>query len=69
MNFRKIISLFFFLLVASTELRAQRDYIDSLKHELEINQNDTMKLVQFIGLSQAYEETKPDTAFYYSKMH
>ena len=59
--------LIFLLFVTINHLPAQPGNIDSLKRELEINQNDTLKLFQFILLAEAYEETKPDSSFYYAK--
>ncbi len=59
--------IIFLLFVIINQLNAQPAYIDSLKRELEINQNDTLKLFQFIFLAQAYDETKPDSAFYYAE--
>ena len=41
--------------------------IDSLKRELEISQNDTLKLFHFILLAESFGEVKPDSSFYYSK--
>ena len=63
----KRLILLFFLFVSAGKLAAQQNTIDSLKHELEVSENDTLKLLQFILLVEAYEETKPDSSFYYSK--
>jgi len=63
----KSLVLSFILFVSAGELIGQQNYIDSLKRELEINQNDTVKLFQLVLISEAYEETKPDSAFYYAK--
>jgi signal transduction histidine kinase len=60
------LALFFSLIVISALTQDVHD-IDSLKHELEIAQNDTLKLLHFILLAEAYEETKPDSSFYYAK--
>ena len=59
--------LIFLLFVTINHLPAQPGNIDSLKRELEINQNDTLKLFHFILLAEAYEETKTDSSFYYAK--
>ena len=61
-----ILALFFSFIVISA-LPQDLHYIDSLKHELEISQNDTLKLFHFILLAEAYEGTKPDSSFYYAK--
>jgi signal transduction histidine kinase len=63
----KSLILFFILFVALPKLVGQQNYIDSLKHELKIAQNDTLKLFHFFLLSRAYEETKPDSALFYAK--
>ena len=59
--------LILLLFATITHLSAQHRNIDSLKHDLEINQNDTLKLYHFMLLSEAYEETNLDSAFYYAK--
>jgi hypothetical protein len=41
--------------------------IDSLKHEVEITGNDTMRYTQLTLLAQAYVETNPDSSYYYSR--
>src|SRR4030095_10720714 len=51
----------------SVFVSAQMRNIDSLKHELETTRNDTMQYVQLMLVAQAYQETKPDSAFYYYK--
>src|SRR5688572_11911230 len=40
--------------------------IDSLKHELEISQNDTLKLLYLLRIAEAFDEPKPDSAYYYA---
>ncbi len=62
-SFLLILLLFVSITRAHTQVRG----VDSLRNELETNQNDTLKLVYSILLSEAYEETKPDTSFYYAK--
>jgi two-component system, NtrC family, sensor kinase len=42
-------------------------HIDSLKHELEISQNDTLKLLYLLRIAEAFDEPKPDSAYYYAK--
>ena len=44
-----------------------RHQIDSLKGELEISQNDTLNLLYFLSIAAAFEEAKPDSAYYYAK--
>ncbi len=63
----KSLVLFFILFISRGTLTGQQSYIDSLKHEVEISENDTLKLFHLILLHQAYEETKPDSALYYAK--
>src|SRR5688572_1870773 len=43
-----------------------RRHIDSLKHELEIGQNDTLKLLYLLRIAEAFDEPKPDSAYYYA---
>jgi len=43
-----------------------RRHIDSLKHELEISQNDTLKLLYLLRIAEAFDEPKPDSAYYYA---
>jgi two-component system, NtrC family, sensor kinase len=40
--------------------------IDSLKRELAIGQNDTLKLLRFIQIAEAFEEIKPDSSYHYA---
>jgi signal transduction histidine kinase len=55
------------LIVAVKFTAAQQFYIDSLKHKAEITQNDTLKLILFENLNEAYTETNPDSAYYYAE--
>lgn len=55
------------MVTTTTPLSAQQKNIDSLRHELETSKNDTLKLFHFMLLAGAYEETKPDSSFYYAK--
>jgi len=57
-----IISL---ILVFYLPVSAQTGNIDSLKHEVESSRNDTMRYVRLGLIAQAYQETKPDSSFYY----
>src|SRR5258708_32230729 len=54
------------LLVLVTHTKAQQSYIDSLRHEIEIAQNDTVKIVLFSTITEAYTETTPDSALYFA---
>ncbi len=55
------------LIIAVKFTKAQQSHIDSLVHEASITQNDTLKLVLFSKLSEAYTETNPDSAYYYAE--
>src|SRR5436190_224664 len=59
------LALLFFLIISQTY--AQQRYIDSLKNEVRIIKNDTLKLILFGQLSNAYTEISPDSAYYYSE--
>src|SRR5690349_16646089 len=63
----RVLIFCFVLFVSPGQIIGQQNYIDSLKHELKINQNDTLNLHYFSLLSEAYEETKPDSALYFAK--
>ena len=41
--------------------------IDSLKNELAITKNDTLKLFYLIRIHEAFEESKPDSTYFYAK--
>jgi len=58
------IFLFLFLFIHS---KTQQSYIDSLQHELKIAQNDTVKIILLITISQYYGETKPDSSAYFAE--
>lgn len=59
-------------LVATTlalSLNAQQDSsVESLFHELNTIQNDTLRLLVLANIADSYAETKPDSAFYYSEI-
>jgi len=55
------------LMVLVTSSKAQQPYIDSLRHEIEIAQNDTIKIILFSTITDAYAETKPDSAVYFAE--
>src|SRR5262245_14498290 len=55
------------ILVFSLTVAAQTVNIDSLKKQMEKTRNDTMRYIQLDALAQSYQETKPDSAFYYHR--
>ena len=55
------------LLVLVTHIKAQQPNIDSLRHEIEIAQNDTIKIILFSTITEAYAETKPDSSVYFAE--
>src|SRR5678815_2304692 len=62
-----LVAAFTFSVSAQTENIYAFANIDSLKHEVEITNNDTMRYVLLDVLARAYQETKPDSSYYYSK--
>jgi len=57
----------FLLLVLVTHTNAQELFTDSLKHEIEIAKDDTIKMVLLNTLAEAFVEINPDSAFYYAE--
>src|SRR5688500_4716085 len=55
------------LLLLVTYSKAQQPDIDSLRHEIQIAQNDTVKMVLFATLTEAYKELKSDSSFYFGE--
>jgi two-component system NtrC family sensor kinase len=55
------------LLAAVNLVAAQQAQIDSLHQEISITQNDTLRLILFGKLSNAFTEINPDSAYYYSE--
>jgi two-component system NtrC family sensor kinase len=55
------------LLVLITHIKAQQSNIDSLRHEIEIVNNDTIKIVLLSTITEAYIEIKPDSASYFAE--
>jgi two-component system NtrC family sensor kinase len=47
----------------------QQKAIDSLKRELALTQNDTLRLVLYSNLNTAYNEINPDSALYYGQKY
>jgi two-component system NtrC family sensor kinase len=45
----------------------QVQQIESLKHELEISENDTLRMLHCIRLAEAFQETNPDSSFFYAE--
>jgi len=63
---KKILSLVFSFFFLVNLIVAQPENIDSLKHEVNVASNDTIKIVLFGKLSGIYTETNPDSAYYYA---
>ena len=55
------------ILILSGPGNAQEPGIDSLRHEVNTAQNDTVKMMLFSALTGAYAETKPDSSLYYAE--
>src|ERR1700689_479348 len=55
------------LLISFINVNGQQPNIDSLKHAINLTENDTLKLILFTRLTDAYTEIKPDSAYYYAK--
>ena len=55
------------LLILVTHSKAQQPYIDRLRHEIAISQNDTVKIVLFKAIAEEYSEIKPDSSFYFAE--
>jgi two-component system NtrC family sensor kinase len=58
---------FLMMLLWSVCFSQQQQQIDSLKHELEISRNDTLRLVHFLLLGEVFGEANPDSSLYYAK--
>ncbi len=72
MRISKLNKLKKFLLISllsfgSACLSAQQSFIDSLKREVSVTKNDTMRFIQFETLAIAYGELRPETSLYYAK--
>ena len=65
--FLLVATAFSFSVFAQTENIDAFRNVDSLKHEVEISNNDTMRYVLLDVLARVYQETKPDSSYYYSK--
>jgi len=56
-----------FYLFLITSVAGQQAYIDSLKHQVAISENDTIRMVRLRNLTRFYSEIYPDSAFVYSQ--
>ena len=65
MKKRFIYSVFYLLIV--TPVVGQQVFLDSLKNEIAISENDTIKLIRLRNLSRIYSEINPDSAFAYAE--
>jgi two-component system NtrC family sensor kinase len=64
----KSLALFFILFVSMGKLIGQQNYIDSLKYELQITQNDTLRLVLLTRLGgKYYYNSKYDSSLFFSQ--
>src|SRR4051794_15089997 len=59
------LSLLFVTIVASTN--AQQNRIDSLRHELSITRNDTLRMIYCDMLGWLFTEIKADSSIYFFK--
>ncbi|HEX6168878.1 MAG TPA: hypothetical protein VFZ33_04235, partial [Chitinophagaceae bacterium] len=57
---------FVFLFISVTAV-AQQAYIDSLKRQIAIAENDTIRMIRLRNLARFYSEIYPDSAFVYSQ--
>ena len=56
-----------FYLFTITSVVGQQAYIDSLKHQIAIAENDTIRMIRLRNLTRFYSEIYPDSAFVYSQ--
>jgi len=63
---RRIIYIVFYLFVANA-IVAQQSYIDSLRHEISVSENDTVNMILFAKISDIYSEINPDSAYFYAE--
>ena len=56
-----------FYLFLMTAVVGQQAYIDSLKHQVAIAENDTIRMIRLRTLTRFYSEIYPDSAFAYSE--
>ena len=66
-NEKGIALSFLWMLYCSICYSQQAQRIDSLKHELEISQNDTLRLFHLMWITELFAEANPDSAVYYSR--
>ena len=50
-----------------SSLDAQQQYLDSLRHSIEIEKNDTAKIALYTTIVEAYKETRPDSCVYFAE--
>ena len=62
-----ILSCGFLLSVAAQIAAAQTNYADSIRNIIYSTPNDSLKMKQFIILTEFYRQTRPDSSFYYAK--
>jgi signal transduction histidine kinase len=53
--------------IAAQFVAAQKNYLDSIRNIIYSTQNDTLKMKQFIFLSEFYRQSRPDSSYYYAK--
>jgi len=63
---RSIINVMLYLFIANAAV-AQRSYLDSLKNEIAISENDTIRLIRLRNIARVYSELYPDSAYSYSE--
>src|SRR4029078_9080076 len=62
----RIFQLAFYFFIAAYS-NAQQSNIESFQKELNITQNDTIKLVLYRNIARIYAEINPDSAFHYAE--
>ena len=62
----RLLSVFACLFIA-TSLVAQQSYLDSLRQEANLSQNDSIKLVVFRAIGRLYAEINPDSGYHYAE--
>ena len=63
---RRVIHIAFYLFIANF-IVAQQSYIDSLKKEIAVTNNDTVNMILFAKTADAYSELNPDSAYFYAQ--
>jgi hypothetical protein len=62
---KNLLAVFFLVIFKLSS--AQQSYIDSLKNEVHIQRNDTMTMILYAHLNEAYAELNPDSTILYAE--